>query len=71
MKKLLLVIGILLAAIVLFFVYSTVFPASPLQIVKFSSENVNYEVEYSRPFKKDRLIFGDESEGALVPFGKY
>ena len=26
---------------------------------------------YSRPYKKDRLIFGLEDDGALVPFGKY
>ena len=29
------------------------------------------EVVYSRPYKKDRLIFGSEEDGALVPFGKY
>ena len=26
---------------------------------------------YSRPYKNDRLIFGSEEDGALVPFGKY
>jgi hypothetical protein len=28
------------------------------------------EVEYSRPGVKDRLIFGEASEGALVPYGQ-
>lgn len=28
------------------------------------------KIEYSRPGKKDRLIFGEESEGALVPYGQ-
>ena len=34
-------------------------------------ENKTFQVVYSRPFKNDRLIFGAEKDGALVPFGKY
>jgi hypothetical protein len=71
MKILLKVLGILLAAVILFFAYAIMFPTSPLQTTTFSSDNVTYEVEYSSPFKNDRLIFGNESDGALVPFGKY
>jgi hypothetical protein len=28
-------------------------------------------VVYGRPFKKERLIFGEETDGALVPYNKY
>ena len=46
-------------------------PISPKETVGYSSDNANFEVVYSRPYKKDRLIFGSEEDGALVPFGKY
>lgn len=46
-------------------------PASPFATVDYSYEGLNIKVEYSRPYKKGRLIFGEESEGALQPFGKY
>ena len=70
MKKLLKVIGFLLAPVVLYVIYIMVSPpVSPLETT--TSEDAIYEVEYSRPFKKDRIIFGSEEDGALVPFGKY
>ena len=28
-------------------------------------------VDYSRPYKKGRLVFGSEEDGALVPYNKY
>ena len=46
-------------------------PVSPKDTVVYSSDNANFEVVYSRPYKNDRLIFGSEENGALVPFGKY
>ena len=61
----------LLIAVVAYFSYAILFPTSPLDKVVYNSENSNYEVEYSRPYKKERLIFGDENEKALVPYGKY
>ncbi len=33
--------------------------------------NLQTEVTYSRPSVRDRVIFGEESEGALQPYGKY
>jgi hypothetical protein len=36
-----------------------------------SSEALATTVTYCRPYKKERLIFGDEKATALVPFGKY
>jgi hypothetical protein len=71
MKTILKLIGVLLLAVVIYFAYAIMNPTSPLDRVTFENNELTFEVEYSRPFKKDRLIFGDKSEGALVPFGEY
>lgn len=46
-------------------------PKSPRDTVTLTQEDLTLEVDYSRPYKKDRLIFGAEEDGALVPFGVY
>ena len=46
-------------------------PKSPRDTVTLTQEDLTLEVDYSRPYKKDRLIFGTEEDGALVPFGVY
>ena len=61
----------LLIAVIAFFSYGMLFPSSPGGIVSFNADNTTFEVEYSRPYKKGRLIFGNESDGALVPYAKY
>ena len=43
-------------------------PKSPRDTVKFNKEELALVVDYSRPYKKDRLIFGPEEEQALVPY---
>ena len=45
--------------------------ASPKETVSIQSEDFNVSVEYCRPSKKGRLIFGSKDEGALQPFGQY
>ena len=71
MKTILKLIGVLLLAVVIYMAYAIMNPTSPLDRVTFENNELTFEVEYSRPFKKNRLIFGDKSEGALVPFGEY
>lgn len=44
---------------------------SPLEEVSGSANGLDVSVSYCRPYKKGRLIFGDEADGALVPNGKY
>ena len=46
-------------------------PLSPLDKVTYNSEDIVLEVEYSRPYKKGRLIFGLKSDDALVPYNEY
>ena len=71
MKKILIISGSLILAFLLYVVYMISNPVSPKETVNFNSDLSEIEVVYSRPYKKDRLIFGDEAAGALVPFGKY
>ena len=71
MKNLLKIIGVLVLAFIGYVAYMVINPVSPKETVSYSSEISNLEVVYSRPYKKDRLIFGSEEDGALVPFGKY
>ena len=71
MKNVLKIIGVLVLAFVGYVTYMLINPVSPKDTVVYSSDNANFEVVYSRPYKNDRLIFGSEENGALVPFGKY
>ena len=71
MKNILkIIVGVVIAG-VLYVGYMVVFPVSPLETITYSSEISDFEVVYSRPYKNDRLIFGSEAEGALVPFNQY
>ena len=45
-------------------------PVSPLKTVTLNDES-DVSVTYSRPFKNDRLIFGNASDEALVPYDAY
>ena len=71
MKNVLKIIGVLVLAFIGYVAYMVLNPVSPKETVSYSSEISDLEVVYSRPYIKDRLIFGSEEEGALVPFGKY
>ena len=71
MKNVLKIIGVLVLAFIGYVAYMVLNPVSPKETISYSSEISDIEVVYSRPYKKDRLIFGSEEDGALVPFGKY
>ena len=45
-------------------------PVSPLETVILNQDS-DVSITYSRPFKNDRLIFGNSSDEALVPYGDY
>ena len=70
-KKILIGVGVVLLAFILFVVYLNVFPASPPKSASISDKGLDVSVKYSAPFKKGRLIFGEEKDKALQPYGKY
>ncbi len=43
---------------------------SPQDTATYKSGDLEIAISYSRPFKKGRVIFGEEEDGALVPNGK-
>jgi hypothetical protein len=69
--RILLVILAVLAAIFVFmrFYYTKSF--SPSASEKFEKNGLVVTVDYCQPSKKNRLIFGEEKEKALVPYGKW
>jgi hypothetical protein len=63
---------VVLAIVIGFFVYRVLVPRkSPEQTTTFSDKGLDIKVVYSRPSKRGRLIFGEEKDGALQPYGKY
>jgi hypothetical protein len=64
------VIGVLLVAFVLYGVL-VVSKRSPIKTTEFSNNGLDLKVVYCQPYKKGRLIFGEEKDGALQPYGKY
>ena len=66
------IIGLLIA-IVAFVLYGVlvVSKRSPIQTTTFNYAGLDIKVVYCQPYKKGRLIFGEENDGALQPYGKY
>lgn len=44
---------------------------SPFDEASISSQGVDISVKYCQPYKKERLVFGEKADGALVPYGAY
>jgi len=70
-KKIFIGLGLVLIGIVGFFVYANLFPKSPPTTSSFVHQGLDIKVTYSQPSKRGRLIFGEEKDGALQPYGKY
>lgn len=70
-KKIFIGLGVVFIGIVGFFVYANLFPKSPPTTASFSHQGLDIKVTYSQPSKRGRLIFGEEKDGALQPYGKY
>ena len=74
MKRPVLIIAAVVVLLILAFVgyrFATTKSHSPSQTVSVDKDDLKVAVTYSRPYKKGRLIFGDENDKALVPFGQY
>jgi hypothetical protein len=72
-KKIFIGGGIVLLLLLAFFGYefATTRSHSPLEKASFSNEGLDVNISYCRPFKKGRIIFGEKSDHALLPNGKY
>ncbi len=72
-KKILIGVSILGILIIAFVLYGALVVAkkSPIKTTSFSNGGLDLKVVYCQPFKKGRLIFGEEKDKALQPYGKY
>ena len=72
-KKIFIGLGILGVLIVAFLLYASLVVAkrSPIKTTTFSNNGLEVTVVYCQPYKKGRLIFGEEKDKALQPYGKY
>jgi len=72
-KKIFIGLSVLLVLLVGFFLYAALVVAkrSPQKTTEFSDRGPDIKVVYCQPYKKGRLIFGEEKDGALQPYGKY
>jgi hypothetical protein len=72
MKKIFFTLLILIVSVVGYFFFTLVLnPKSPKAQVFFSNEELNLSINYSRPSKNGRLLFGSAAENPLLPFGQY
>ena len=72
-KKILIGVGIILLIVigVLTYMISTTKKHSPAATATYKQNGLDLTVNYCRPYKKGRIIFGDKSTGALQPYGEY
>jgi hypothetical protein len=72
-KKILIGIGVAFLLFVMWVVYGLFIatPVSPPTTATYNEGGLEISVDYSQPSKKGRLIFGEEKDGALQPYGKY
>jgi len=72
-KKVVIGLGVLVLVIILAFVYMNYRnrTVSPPDKAELKVNDLHVEITYSRPSVRERLIFGDEADGALQPYGVY
>jgi hypothetical protein len=66
-------ITVVLIGVVGYLLFGTqlIIKKSKKETVSFGDKGVDIKVVYHRPAKKGRLIYGEEKDNALVPYGKY
>ena len=72
-KKIYIGLGIVLFAVIAIagYIALTTRSHSPSKTTEFSYQGLDVKVVYCQPSKKGRLIFGEEKDGPLLPYGKY
>ena len=68
-KKIFIGLGAIILILVGLFIYGIMFPTSPEDSASISHNGIEASVNYSRPFKKGRILFGGEE--SLQPYGQY
>nr|MBI1230999.1 DUF2911 domain-containing protein [Cytophagales bacterium] len=65
--------GVIVLIFIIWVVYGLFLatPISPPATASYSQDGLEISIDYSQPSKKGRIIFGDESAGALQPYGRY
>lgn len=72
MKKILIILLPLFIAAVGYLFYTSVLnPKSPKATTSIDVDGLSIEIDYSRPSKRGRTIFGTANENALLVYGKY
>ena len=70
LKVVLIILAILASAALVFrFYYTKSF--SPSATAEYAKNGLSITIDYCQPSKKGRLIFGEQSTKALVPYGKW
>ena len=63
---------VIISLIGLFFLYSLyINPKSPLDYAEYNEGEKKISIRYFRPYKNQRLIFGNLNEDPLIPYGSY
>jgi hypothetical protein len=70
-KKILIVLGLILLSFIGYVAYDLLFPKSPRASASFNESELSISVSYGQPSRRGRLIFGEEKDVALQPYGKY
>ena len=72
-KNILIGAGVIVLIFIIWTVYGLFFatPVSPPATASYNQNGLEITVDYSQPSKKGRLIFGEEVDGALQPYGLY
>ena len=63
----------LVLAVVAFFAYImlTTRSHSPAAVAQYQQNDMDLQIDYCRPYKKGRVIFGTSADDALLPHGQY
>jgi hypothetical protein len=72
-KKILIGLGVVFLILLGVVLYGVFYASkrSPEKVTTYSDKGLDIKVVYCQPYKKGRLIFGEEKDGALQPYGKY
>ena len=72
-KKILIGLAVVALLFIGFSIYNVLVLSkrSPSKTTTYNAQGLDIKVVYCQPSKRARLIFGEEKDGALQPYGKY